>query len=375
MKQYLQSQHSWGIVGQNIARSLRDDYHHEVDLCTTNLSNTPTVGPFPIDLLPNLKCKNCSEKIRSRPCLLGSNYDMSIAYTAMHNWRDYFSQAKKNRFGIWNYDGTHIPPGWAKFYKFVDLVLPSSEYSKTTFIRNGIPAEVIRVIPHGAAEEFFSRQNVYNIDMDRKYKFFVNIAQPHTRKNIPGLLDVWGKSFTNRDDVVLVAKVAIKENEKKMPFEVSWIDELLKMKKRYRTHAPVLVVNDFIPYISDLYRSCNIGLSLSHVECFNMPALESMIVGNITIASNYGGSVDFMNTNNSLLVNGKIGRAPDNCQYWIPNVYGEMFFPDTNHAVETLQRVVKEYDALKEQFAPGIEKIRQEYTWKSVVGKILELAR
>jgi len=286
---------------------------------------------------------------------------------------EYLTHSKKNKFGIWNYDGTKIPAGWAKHYQACTRVLPSSSFSFKTFKNAGIPEDIMTLVPHGASEEYFTRDDVFPIHSDRKYKFFLNIAQPHTRKNLPGLLDAWGKAFTNKDDVVLVAKVSIKEQ--KMAFDVSWTNELAKMKKKYPKHAPIIPINQFVEYMSDLYRACDIGISLSHVECFNLPALESMACKKITIASNYGGNVDFMNEENSLLVNGKIGRAPMEYQYWSPHAHGEMFYPDTNHAVEQMQRAVKEYDSLSEKFAPKLEEVRRQYTWDNAVKQILSLVK
>ncbi len=360
--------HSWSICAQNICRVLKT-FGHDVHLFSTN-----GIEFFPEDLNDNLiGYVNENEKN-----IFGRNpdndYDMQLSYTAMHNWGAFLSHGLKNRFAIWNYDGTHIPKGWAKYYKNCDLVLPSSKFSYNTFVRAGVPQDRLITIPHGVSNEFLEdSESVYPVSTDRKYKFFVNIAQAHTRKNISGLLEAWCKAFSNKDDVVLIAKVSTKKP--KSPFEVSWYEKLMEAKKKYKNHAPIMVVNDFIENISDLYRACDIGLSLSHVECFNLPALEMMALGKITIASNYGGNVDFMNSENSLLVNGKVVRAPMNYQYWEPSVYGEMFQPDVNHAVEQMRLAVSKYDELLEKFNPGLKTIKETYTWENTVNQILGLVR
>lgn len=330
---------------------------------------------FPEDLKENLIgfVNENEKKLNGRKPDL--DYDMQITYTAMHNWCPFLSFGKRNRFAIWNYDGSHIPKGWAKYHNCCDYVLPSSNFSKQTFLRNGVPEEKMVVIPHGVNEEFLNPGNVYPIKTDRKLKFLLNVAQVHTRKNLNNLLDVWGKAFNKNDDVVLVAKVNTKKPNKKMGFELYWQDLLLSMKRKHKNHAPIIVVNDFMDNISDIYRACDVSFSMSNVECFHLPSLEMMSLGKISIASNYGGNIDFMNENNSILINGKIGRAPLNYQYWVPVIEGEMFHPDNNHAIEQLKNVANNYDSLLEKFTPNLLKIKEQYTWENTVDQILALVK
>lgn len=151
------------------------------------------------------------------------------------------------------------------------------------------------------------------------------------------------------------------------------MNALMNLKKKHKNHAPILVVNDFIPYISDLYRACDIGYSASSIECFNLPSLESMVCGNVTIASNWGGNVDFMNEGNSLLINGKVGRAPANFQYWKASLYGECFYPDVDDTARLLRMSVDKFDELKEKFSPGVQKVKEKYTWENVAKQIISL--
>lgn len=361
-------QHSWSVCAQNICRILKK-LGHNVHMFSTNGDQH-----FPEDLRENLiGFVNENEKILSGK-LPDRDYDMQLTYTAMHNWGPFLNFGKKNRFAIWNYDGSHIPKGWAKYHNFCDLILPSSEFSKNTFLRNGVPEDKMVIVPHGVNDEFLNPGNTFDIKTDRKRKFLLNIAQIHTRKNIPMILDCWGKAFNKNDDVVLVAKLSKKKN-KTMPFELFWSDLFSDFKKRYKNHAPIVVVDDFLDNISDIYRSCDISLSASHVECFHLPSLEMMSLNKLSIASNYGGNVDFMNENNSLLINGKIGRAPLNYQYWVPVVEGEMFYPDKNETINVMKTAAKDYDALLEKFQPELLKVKEKYTWENVVNQILSLVK
>jgi len=377
-KGYCGKQHSWSVCAQNISRYLKK-YNHNVDMFSTN-----GIEYFPNDLKDNLigyfldtKNKIKDQIVKDRK-IIGNvpkeKYDMQLTYSAMNNWEQCLQYGKTNRFAIWNYDGSFIPRGWAKYYRNCDMILPSSEFSKNVFLKNNIPESVMKVIPHGVNDEFLiDSSDVYPIETNRKYKFLINIAQLHTRKNIDGILKAWGKAFNSKDDVVLVAKVNIKNPS--YPFEINWKDYLSNMIKKYPNHAPIIVIDKFIPNIASLYRACDIHLSLSHVECFHIPSLESMILGKLTIASNYGGNIDFMNNENSLLINGKICQAPLNYQYWEPREDAEMFQPDIVHAVDTMRYAVSNYNELVNKFKPNMLQLKNTYTWNNVAQQILELAR
>jgi glycosyltransferase involved in cell wall biosynthesis len=368
-KQFLNGNHSWSIH-LNIARRLKE-LGHEIHLDSTN-----GYDQFPLDLKENIKCIQCSnDKTRNeKNCTLDNYYDLGISYTFCHHWKNYLSRAKV-KFAIYNIDSDTLPVGAGKNHIYTDLVLPTSNFSRNTFIKAGIPKDKLIVLPHSYRDEYITRTNTINIPTDRKYKILVNLQQIHKRKGINSVLDAYGKSFTNKDDVVLIAKVKIKKPE--APFEVFFPDELKKFNAKYPNHAPIIVFTDFIDYISDLYRSVDIVFSASNVEAFLLPALEGIVSKKIVIASGGDtgcGNVDYMKDNvNSLLIKGNRVRMPAEFQYWTPNKCAAMFQPDTNHAAELLRYAVSNYDELKAKFDPGMNETIKNYSTENVTNQVLNL--
>jgi len=368
-KQFLSCSHSWGNVGTSIAKELKN-MGHDIELCSTNGYDS-----FPEELLENVVCRNCTtpQNLSKNVCNINNEFDLSFAYTMMMHFPEYLKHGK-NRFGCWNLDGTVIPSGYIKYHAGATKILPSSSFSLNVFKKNGLPEDKMFVIPHGYNENDLKNSKKYELKTDKKIKVLINIQQNHTRKNIKGILDVWGKTFTNIDDVILIAKV-----KNKVPsalFEVSWNVEFQKFKKKYKKHAPVIIIDEFISNIFDLYNACDIVFSMSNIECFLMPALEGLASNKLVIASGGDtccGNVDFMNEKNSLLIKGKTVRAPSNYQYWKASVYGEMFEPDKEHASELLLNAVKNYDKLMYNFSDGIKHIKKKYTWNAVTKQILNL--
>lgn len=355
-EQFLGTNHSWALVGQNLARALLRK-NHEVHLRSTN-----GYEHFPSDLLPYVKET------------LDKSYDMQVSYTAMINFPNYLSHGNKNRFGIWNYETPILPTGFAKYYQATDKFLPSSQFSKEIFASNQIPEDRMVVVPHGIDLEQFSCKEKFPLKTKKKYKILANIAQPHIRKNIPGLLNAFGKAFTKKDDVCLVAKVVIKNKQDKQ-FDISFMDVFDEFKRSYPNHAEVEIVNKFIPNIAELYNACDIVFSMTHAECFWLPGIEAFAAGKVVVVSNYGGQLDFMNHDNSLLVNGKIERAPRKMQYWTASPYAGTFNPNVDEAAEKLQEAVKNYDVLLERFSPSMKATVTKLTWDNAVDQIIGLCK
>ena len=369
---FLGKNHSWSIVAQNLSRELIR-MGHKVDLFSTN-----GIEHFPEDLKPYLKGfveevngvtpENFYEKVAAK---LDRQYDMQLSYTALRNFCNYFVRGDKNRFGIWNYETTVLPTAFAKYYKCVDKVLPSSQFSMKVFSDNGMPADHQVVVPHGIYLDRFANLGKYPLNTQKKYKILANIAQPHLRKNIPGLLRAFGKAFTKKDDVCLVLKVS-----RKSPtpgFDVPFNDIYARWQKEFPQHAEVEIIDKFIVDIETLYNACDVVFTMTHAECFWMPGLEGFAANKIVVAPRYGGQLDYMNDNNSVLIGGREIRADNRMQYWEPSPYARVFDPDQNEAAQKLKDIIANYDDYVKKFSPGMQEVAHKFTWENAAKQIVSL--
>ena len=350
---FLGKQHSWSVVNQHIARELIQQ-GHSVDLSSTNGDQF-----LPSDLVSNFGP-------------LKSEYDCQISYTAMINFPNYLSHGKRNRFGIWNYEFTKLPSGHAKFANVIDYFFPSSKFSYEIFANNGVPEDRMKIIHHGINQEAFDIEP-YKLNTRKSFKILANIAQPHIRKNLPGLLNAFGKAFDKKDDVCLVLKVVDKKPDKS--FEVSFAKEYAIFNQKFPNHAECLIIKSFIPNIESLYRSVDCVFTMTHAECFYLPGLEGLFAGNIVISPRYGGQLDFLDDHNSLLIDGKMIQAPPQAQYWEASRGSEMFDPNIDDAVEKLRFAYSNSKQLKEKFIENSKSILPNFTWKKIVGDIVQLIK
>jgi glycosyltransferase involved in cell wall biosynthesis len=367
MKQFFGACHSWSIVGQNIARSLIKQ-GHTVDLFSTNGNKY-----FPEDLRPNL-IGYVDEKnaiVGSNP---GNDYEMSVSFTALKNMGSYLGHSPKNRFGIWCYEfagKNALPNGFAKCYKDCDRLLPPSSFAKQVFLDSGIPSSAMTVIPHGINFDEVDAAIPYELKTKKNTKILVVIGQVHRRKNLQGLLDMYGKAFTNKDDVCLVLKV--QDRPPTQPFELSFGEIYHTFHDRYKSHAEVEIIREFIPNMFSLYKVCDIVFTATFCEAFYIPGLESNALGLINIAPNYGGQVDFLNNDNSLLIDGKEFFVPIDHLYWHRKPGTIAFAPHIDDGIDKLRHAVENKSALLAKFKSNIDIIRSKYNWDTITSQILNL--
>jgi len=298
---------------------------------------------------------------------------MQLSYTALRNFCNYFSRGNKNRFGIWNYETTVLPKAFAKFGQCVDKVLPSSNFSKKIFTDNGMAEDHQVMIPHGIHLDRFQNLGKFPLKTYKKYKILCNIAQPHLRKNIPGLLKTWGKAFTKNDDVCLVLKISKKSPNPQ--FDVPFNSIFNDFKSTYKNHAEIEIIDEFITDIETLYNACDVVMTMTHAECFWMPGLEAMAANKIVLAPRYGGQLDYMNDDNSILIDGKLIRADNRMQYWEPSPYAAVFDPDTDQAAAKLKDVIANYDDYLKKFSPKMKELLPSYSWTKVAERIVGLCK
>ena len=366
LKQFFGKNHSWANCGWGITEAL-GALGHKVDVFSTD-----AVEHTPKHLLNNVIGYVQENKFEVHGRNPDADYDCQISYTAMKNFSFNLSHGKKNRFGIWCYEwaGKNVlPVGFAKHYRNCDKIFAPSNFAKQVFIDSGVPESHVDVIPHGVDISYLGSGKV-ELPTTKKFKLLANIAQNHKRKNLKGLLEAYGKAFTSKDDVCLILKG--KDKPVTTQFEVSLSETLKEFNKKYPNHAEVKVFSTYLPDISTLYRSVDATVTLSHCEGFYFPGLESIVSGKLSIAPNWGGQVDFLNENNSLLISGKEVKADPTSMYWEPKNHAIWFAPSIDDAVDKLRFARDNYQSINEKLHKNIMNTYKEYSWKNVVSKMLE---
>jgi glycosyltransferase involved in cell wall biosynthesis len=352
---YLGKNHSWAHVAQSISRELVRK-EHDVELVSTDGEKT-----LPEDLKPFLKQVPTGQ------------YDAQLTYTAPGNFPRYLANGAKNRLAIWCFEfkgKNALPEGFTKFYKYCDRLIPPSRYAYEIFRESGVPENIMTMVPHGIDLDRYRNAKPYPLKTKGKFRILANIAQPHVRKNLPGLLEVFGKAFDKNEDVCLVLKVVNKKPEQQ--FEVSFNDIYDTFRQTYKK-AEVRIVNEFITDIQDLYRSCDALFTMTHAEGFFFPGLEALAAGLVVVAPNFGGQLDYLSLDNSILIDGKEDYAPRKALYWESKINTSYFYPSVDDAVSKLRHLYENFTEIKKNHNAASAQIIEQYDWRIVTDKIMKL--
>ena len=373
---WMQGGLSWAYVMDRIMNAF-DELGHNTYVCSTNglENNTTFVGE-------DKMLKSVLELQKFGPGK--KSIDIDITYTVPQNFPKRFLTNSKNKCAIYNYEVTYWHPQWRKFYHLADYYFPSSDFSAEVFYINGVPANKIYTIPHGVDTKVFN-PNIPKVKLKTKKKFkFVAVVAPHYRKNIPLLLHAYCEAFTAQDDVCLVLKTKMYKHSDGMyhmqnnpkgrkGFEIVIADIFKELYAKHGKNMPEIeILNGHVENVASIYNACDCHVTTTGAEGFGMPLLESMACGLLSIAPRYSGQLDFMNEDNSLLIDYTMRHARNVEQYWTFNPKSKICEPDKRHTIELMRKAYKEYDELMVKFGPNMKKTVELFSWTRAAQMIID---
>lgn len=376
MYTWLQGGLSWAYVMARLGQAFENLGHNVYPISTNGLSNS---DPYFNE-----------RKMLESTIALGrfgpgkSPINIDLTYTVPQNFPKRFYSNSKHKCAIYNYETTYWHKDWKRFYGLVDYYFPSSNFSAEVFAMNGVPAEKIFVIPHGVDTSVFN-PGIPKVKLNTKKKFkFVSVVAPHYRKNIDVLLNAYCQAFTNEDDVCLVLKTKIykhadgmyhaqKNPKGRKAFEIVLGDIFQDLAKKYGKRMPEIeLLNGHVENVASIYNACDCHVSTTGAEGFFMPGLETMASNLIGIAPRYSGHLDFMNDDNSLLIDTKLRPAKPVEQYWTFDARGQIGQASLEHTVELMRKAYREHDMLLQKFKPGMEAMVKKLSWEYAAQKIID---
>jgi glycosyltransferase involved in cell wall biosynthesis len=240
---------------------------------------------------------------------------------------DYFQGP---RIGVWAWETNSIPERWATAYQLVDEIWVYSRYVAEN-IGAHAPVPVFPLPPPVQPPSEPTQPQRLDVPEDRFLFLFVfDYLSTIERKNPVGLIEAFKRAFAPEDGALLLIKTM---NAPLLPLaeeEVLWaahgrrdihlIDRSLSRLQR-----------------DSLMAACDCYVSLHRAEGFGLTMAEAMAIGKPVIATGYSGNVDFMNAENSYLVDYEIGLVGPDCLIYPAD--GEWAYPSIEHAAELMRRV------------------------------------
>lgn len=306
--------------------------------------------------------------------------DIDIVYTLPQNWPHRFTgvvsgtKPAKLKLGIFNYESSILPQGWAEYHKYVDYILPSSEYVKDIFIRAGIPKEKVVVMPLGVDFDALNApiDEGFEFKTNKKFKL-LNISIPHARKNIPALFDAYFDEFTADDDICLIVKTSLTGKKESFEIDVAAALEMLKEKYKGKNLPEYILFEHRFDNMATIYKKTDALINIAASEGFGLPLLEAMACGKLVAAPRFGGVLDFLDRNNSLLIDTAEIIAPPEYQYWQASREATVGMPIKQSIQSVMRQLYENHDVLHKKFDDNMKKTIEKYTWSNSVKLISDL--
>lgn len=192
------------------------------------------------------------------------------------------------------YESDRLPRNWAPRIQKMDEVWVPTEFSKEQFIRSGISAEKIVVVPEAVDTEFF-KPRPREIPVGGVFRF-LSVFKWEPRKGWHALLQAFFEEFSRNDNVELILKTQAFHSLDDFSDKVREFAHSMKDAAR-KPLARVKILKKDISFQSlpRLYSKADALVAPSRGEGWGRPQVEAMAMGLPIIATNWSGPTAFIN--------------------------------------------------------------------------------
>jgi len=205
------------------------------------------------------------------------------------------------RIGVWVWELPAVRSEWFKAARLYDEIWVPSTFNQTAF--KAITAVPVTVIPYalpelpalGAADRAATRA-AFDLPEDAFIFFYMFDTYSFIdRKNPNALLDAFEAEFAGRPDVVLLLKISYFENLRTdySPANHALLRRLENIEERMPN---IIVITEILPHadVCGLINATDCYVSPHRSEGFGLTVAEAMFYGKPVIATDFGGTTDFV---------------------------------------------------------------------------------
>lgn len=207
------------------------------------------------------------------------------------------------------YGAEGLPPAWVERLNQVDEVWVASSFNARTFRDAGVEVPV-HVVPGGVDTDLF-RPDVDPVEIPGvRGTVFLSTFDGQRRTAPDVLLRAWADAFSPTDPVTLVLEPSSRigaHGDARTIVDALVEEELYRLGTVRSRLAPIVVLGEVLAprHTPKVLAAADVFLGVSRGEGWGSRLLEAMASGLPTIATRWGGPLDFMTDLNSLLVDVK----------------------------------------------------------------------
>jgi glycosyltransferase involved in cell wall biosynthesis len=242
---------------------------------------------------------------------------------------DYFEGP---RIGIWGWETNTIPSRWQRVFPLLDEVWVYSRFMAEN-IGAVSPVPVVPLPPPVRPPAEPAVPLRLGVPEGFLFLFVFDYLSTIQRKNPVGLIEAFKRAFAPEEGPRLLIKTINAPLRPMAEEEVLWA-------AYGRTDVHVIDRSLTGAELHGLMAACDCYVSLHRSEGFGLTIAEAMAIGKPVIGTGYSGNRDFMNDENSYLVDYALGRVGADCEIYPPE--GEWAEPSLEHAAELMRRVCEQ---------------------------------
>lgn len=357
------------VVGNILGCSGYDSHTRSLANALSKITDVKLITQVPQNAVTQLTDKEL-EMIKR------SGGDINLIITSPVYWKVYLTN-KRN----WVYlicEGDKIPVSYYTecLNPEIEYILVASNHSRDAILNTAndftldketdtvynLLKDKIKVINHGVDPQLF-----YPKETKRdRFTFLANKGFRHSedRGGIQYLIRAYIEAFTDKDNVLLILKINPAYGIPNM------VEVINKISPRNHNIPNIQLIVDNVPYnrLVDLYNQCDVFVSPTRSEAFNIPCLEAMACGKPVITTSFGGQTDYVNDTNGWLISGELEPVTWELQYegikWLT--------PNINLLKNVVLRASKQELEVLQKGAEALNTSKQ-FTWDETARKVKEL--
>lgn len=265
-----------------------------------------------------------------------------------------------------------LPPEWVARCNEMDEIWVPTGFNLETFRRAGVTAKLVKV-PSGIDTARFRPGLAPLPTHGARGTVFLSIFEWIYRKGWDVLLRAWARAFGPTDDVTLLLRTYpanTTEGEGITKEIQDRIDRFLLAELGLRRDqvAPIIVLGEQVPEedMPRLFAAATAYVAPSRGEGWGRPHLQAMSCGLPVIATRWSGNLEFMNDDNSLLLDVE-GLVPIDERAEFQFYRGQRWAePSVEHLAALMRRVVERPDEMARIGRRARADVEEQWGWRRV---------
>jgi glycosyltransferase involved in cell wall biosynthesis len=272
--------------------------------------------------------------------------------------------------GFTMFEATKIPASWVEECNGMDAILVPCQWNKEVFVSSGVTVPVEVAVPGiNPARHPQPRPSVPDA---KDFKFY-SIFQWSERKNPSALIRAFTSAFAGESNVSLTLKTYLRSFSKE---ELNALrNEIVAIRDSVEVKNPPQIILKHEKMSDEqmmrLHASHDCFVLPSRAEGLGLPYIESMMAGNPTIGTRYSGNLEFMNDENSFLIDYQL-EPVFNMKHMREWYTGDMRWAQANVAqlADTMRYIYENRGEARSKASVARAELCERFSWDGQLAKL-----